>query len=44
MKMNYAGEYFELTGPETLEMVKEDYWKVTSFLILFLQNEFLKEV
>merc|ERR1719233_913853 len=31
------GQYIELTGPETLEMVVEDYWKVAKPLELHYQ-------
>ena len=31
------GQYIELTGPETLEMVVEDYWKVTKPMELHYQ-------
>ena len=32
-------ELIELTGPETLEMVLEDYWKVTKPMELFYEFE-----
>lgn len=33
------GQYVELTGPETLEMVLEDYWKVAKPIELHYEFE-----
>jgi E3 ubiquitin-protein ligase RNF1/2 len=36
------GQYIELTGPETLEMVVEDYWKVAKPLELHYQFDLME--